>query len=880
MKKNSYQAVKQYLFHKLNNLSSPLEKFAISQEIENFKNVIDAVNVEVMHSILSIDSFSGLGDEEWSRMEREFETHFDVGMRHGVVIKGEEQQTRDTTWWSSVEKNKTNLFYWDRYRNYLSNSLPPEVIKTTDEDTDVVMNNLAAPAIGRFSLYGMVVGHVQSGKTLNYSSLICKAADAGYKFIVVIAGGINNLRDQTQERMNESFVGYTGGDQVGAGIGMGGKHLIPLSLTTVNRDFNKQDADRLAQGINFETVNVPVLLVIKKNTSTLKNVIEWLEKQYKGNDIEHAMLVIDDESDYASINTKAEDDPTIINKRLRQLLSLFKRSAYVAYTATPYANIFIDHKANNDEVGKDLFPKDFIYALEAPTNYFGARKIFIDTNQRHLVPINDHETFIQYTHNKEFSLEALPENLLDAIRLFVINISIRRLRGQGDKHNSMLIHATRFTDVHRNLARLAEDYLTLIKKAISAYASLPNPEDQSELIAEIARTFDQHHSDVEMTWSQVLAEMPIFIESLVVRDVHAKSKVPLEYRKNEVTNAIVVGGASLARGFTVEGLSVSYFLRNTVFYDTLMQMGRWFGYRPGYEDLCKIFMPQDRIDDFAEIIRATEDLVADFKLMAEYKKTPDDFGLYITENPDSALQVTARNKQKNMTFYYHDMRLDGSLKETSYLRKEENIIEENIDAITDLISELPSVEAQEGKSILWKDIDRSLVKNFVNKFKTYDRDKLGLTSRMPIGFIKEYIEQRDTLWDIAIYSGEGKPLDLGPYTINRQKRTISDKNGAYEVQNRQVSSGTSEAIAIDDPALKKTLNNKRKESRAARSKPLLMLHILEVEDRDKAPLPFDEIAAFGISFNGNALSEAKPVRMMINTVYYDQLLENLKQEEE
>ncbi|RZJ81534.1 MAG: endonuclease [Flavobacterium sp.] len=877
MEKNSYQAVKQYIFNKLNDLPSPLEKSAIMQEVQNLQKVIGAVPKDLLENIISVESFENLNEQEWSRLQRDFEVHFDVEMRHGFAIQGDEQQQRDTTWWSTIEKQKTNLFYWNRYKDYLSKSLPPEVVKTTDVDTDMVMNNLANPNTERFSRYGMVVGHVQSGKTLNYSSLVCKAADAGYKFIVVIAGGINNLRNQTQERLNEAFVGYKDGMQVGAGVGSATKYLLPLSLTTTERDFNKQDADRSAHGINFETVNVPVLLVIKKNTSTLKNVIEWLEKQYRRNDIEHAMLVIDDESDYASINTKDEDDPTTINKRLRQLLSLFKRSAYVAYTATPYANIFIDHKANNDDIGIDLFPKDFIYALDAPTNYFGARKIFIESSEKHLVPISENE--IPYNHKKDFKLDVLPQKLLEAMRLFLINIAIRRLRGQGDKHNSMLIHATRFTDVHKNLATLSEEYLTSLKKDIMAYALLPDAISQSNIIEALVETYDFYHADLEWSWEEILAELPAFVETVVVRDVHAKSVIPLEYRKDIVTNAIVVGGASLARGFTVEGLSVTYFLRNTVFYDTLMQMGRWFGYRQGYEDICRIFMPQDRIRDFAEIIRATEDLVVDFKIMSENKKTPDDFGLYIKENPDSALQVTARNKQKNIKFFYYDMRLDGSLKETSYLRNEKEVIEHNINIIKAIIDKLPKVKTSAKQTHVWKDVDRSIIREFVNDFKTYDKDKLGLSSRMPVAFIKEYIDERVTNWDIALYSGDGSGVfSHNGLEILRQKRQIQNKNGAYEVQNRQVSSGTSEAVVIEDTEIRKTFNSDRKGARAVREKPLLMLHILEVEDKE-AGFDLQEIAAFGISFNGRAF-EGKPVRLMINTVYFDQLEEGLKQEEE
>lgn len=872
---NSYQDAKDFIFTKLNRAGSPLARTKITQEIEALKKVIASVDHEMLKSILSVDDFENLTDVDWERMAREFEIHFDVEMKHGSLIQGDEQQKRDTTWWTDIYKQKSPNFYWERYRKYIGTSLPPDVVKTIDNDTDIVMNNLENPMGEPFARYGMVVGHVQSGKTGNYSALICKAADAGYKFIVVIAGGINNLRDQTQERLNESFIGQNRGVQVGAGIGNTQRETMPLSLTTIESDFNKQDADRAAHGFNFETINVPVLLVIKKNTRTLANVIDWLTHQYKGKGIDHAMLVIDDESDYASINTKDEDNPTAINLKLRTLLSFFNKYAYVAYTATPYANIFIDHEASHEDVGRDLFPKDFIYALDAPTNYFGARKIFIENADKYLVAITDNETAIPYSHKKDFTLDKLPPSLLEAIRLFVLNIAVRNLRGQRGKHNSMLIHATRFTDVHRLLAAHTEEFLTTIKKEISAYASLPDALDQSEILKDIKAAFDAYLSQLEFSWKTVLEELPAFSDSIVVREVHQKKSVPLEYRKDQGTNAIVIGGASLARGFTVEGLSISYFLRNTIFYDTLMQMGRWFGYRPGYEDICKIFMPADRITDFANIIEATETLILDFKLMAEQKKTPNDFGLAIQQNPDSALQVTARNKQNNVTEFPYSMRLDGTLKETSYLRKDSDSITHNINAIKHLIDKLPSTEPTEG-TVIWKNIDKKFVQGFLKEFLTYNKDPLGLTSRMPIAFINKYLDERETDWDIALYSGSSdNTFDYKGISIHKQIRQIKPKDDCFEVQNRQVSSGSSEAVTIADEQERLAVKNNRRLARAsaARPRPILMLHVLETEAPNDPIIP--EIAAFGISFNGSVLTDAPTVKMLINTVYYQNLFDSL-----
>ncbi len=896
MDTNSYQAVKAFIFNKLSKVEAPLPYKKIDEEIENIKKVIATIGLETFAQILSIDQLCELEDQDWLRLSKELEEHFDVKMQNGILIQGNEQRDRDTTWWTSIEKQKAKNYYWNRYHDYLSKSLSPDVIKTIDVDTDIVMNNLENPYAQSFSRYGMVVGHVQSGKTGNYSALVCKAADAGYKFIVVIAGGINNLRNQTQERLNESFIGQTNGAQVGAGKGNSSKDTMPLSLTTVERDFNKQDADRLSQGLNFDNISVPILLVIKKHTRTLENVIDWLQKQYKNQVVHHAMLVIDDESDYASINTKEEEDPTAINKKLRKLLSLFQKSAYVAYTATPYANIFIDHKAESNDLGRDLFPKDFIYALDAPSNYFGARKIFIDTNNAHLVPISDYGENIPSDHRKDHVIKQLPNTLLEAIRHFLLNISIRSLRGQRDKHNSMLIHATRFTDVHKLLGKQVEDYLTLLREEIVSYGKLPDAVVHGKLIKDIQDTFNKNHVGVEFKWEKVISILSDLIETVVVREVHQKTSVPLEYRKDFVTNAIVVGGTSLSRGYTLEGLSVSYFLRNTVFYDTLMQMGRWFGYRQGYEDLCRIYMPDERITDFADIIRATEDLFQDFKLMAENKRTPNDFGLAVQQNPSSALQITARNKQKNVKDFVFSMQLDGQAKETSYLRSESKDIEHNINAIKRLLDVLPVQNANEG-SYVWRAVNKDKINIFLKDFRTFDNDRIGLLTRMPISFIEKYVEERDTDWDIALYNGSGNEFIHKGIKINKELRQFQFKEKGrlaskyYEVLNRQVSSGNAESITIEDPVLKKRIGNNRRAARQALARPLLMLHILEQrfpletnnESELSAPtsiIPVKEIAAFGVSFPGSVLSVNTTVTLKINTVYYQNLLDEQELEAE
>lgn len=879
MKNNSYQIIKSFIMGKLNKVEGSIPAEKIDMEIKNLKTTAEKIGWDILATILSADELTALDDKEWSRMERELETHYNVEMKAGVLVQGTDQQSRDTTWWSSKEKQNSKNYYWSRYKDYLEDSMPPNVVRTIDEDTDIVMDNIENPAeFDNFSRYGMVVGHVQSGKTGNYAALLCKAADAGYKFIVVIAGGLDNLRDQTQERINESFVGS---DKAGNLIGVGKvsgllREFQPISLTTEDQDFNSRDADRLSQGLNFDNINTPIILVIKKNASTLKHVIKWLTSQYKNQIANHAMLLIDDEADYASINTKKEENPTIINKNIRQLLNLFSKRSYVAYTATPYANILIDHEVETDDTGKDLFPSDFIYALEAPGNYFGAKKIFKKTNLKHVVEIDDYTDFLPTNHKKDWYLNGLPESMYEAIRVFIINVAIRNLRGQGNKHNSMLIHASRFTNMHMNIRGYVQDYVDELKKDVVAYGKLTDAEAESSYISKLKKTWSDKHKEDNFEWIDILHSMVETIEAIIIREVHSNTKIPLKYRKDVATNAIVIGGTSLSRGFTLEGLSVSYFIRNTAFYDTLMQMGRWFGYRPDYEDLCYVYMSPETINKFISIIDATEDLIEDLKEMRRRKMTPRDFGLAVRQHPESGLQVTARNKLRNSHDVYFEMKLDGHLKETSWLNKDPQVMKKNLRAIENIIDNLNNnnykyERPDKGSAYVWKNVERAVIKDFLHDFETYIYDLTGINARMPINFIREYVKDVNKKWDVALYGGDSNNhFAHNGISIKPQMRVFKTKDDYYEIDHRQVSSGTAEKIALDD-GIKKTVGDKRKDIRQHLDKPLLMLHVLEPRDiNDK--LPFSKVAAFGVSFPGGVSGYKKTVKYKVNTVKLQELM--------
>jgi hypothetical protein len=463
----------------------------------------------------------------------------------------------------------------------------------------------------------------------------------------------------------------------------------------------------------------------------------------------------------------------------------------------------------------------------------------------------------------------------------------------------MLVHATRFTNMHQKVSVFVYDYVTKLQKDLESYGKLSMELRPKCLIDDLEETYKEQYQTLEFSWEEVLRKIVEISESIMVREVHNDSKLPVEYSEEIPINAIVIGGTSLSRGYTLEGLSVSYFLRNTVYYDTLMQMGRWFGYRNGYEDLCYVYMPEKIAQNFATIIEATEDLVEELNRMARLKKTPNDFGLAVKFHPDTGLQVTAKNKLKNSLDTTIEMKLDGTAKETSWLLKDDSINEENLKSINSTIQSLfknPEIGYEKVKNhYLWRNVDKGVVLQFLNSFKVFSSDPFGISSRMPIKFILEYAQRQDTKWDIALYSGgEERPYnEIDGIFINKEERQILIKNDYYEIVNRQVSSGDAETVSLESDSLRKKFRNKRKEARGEMKNPLLMLHVIDgkimvprhgiktvkgVEKEGTFNFPTGEevenLAAFGVSFPDKPGDFSRVVRLKLNTVAIQEMWED------
>jgi hypothetical protein len=879
---------------------------------------------EIVAQLRSTPMFAGeIAEEEAEELARLIEEKYGISMGLGAIVDAVDFRP----WLHDARINgEIGDFYWNRYRRLLNlKGLPKSVIDATDEVTDRVLDRLGDPKnLSPWSRRGMVVGHVQSGKTANYTGLICKAADAGYRLIVVIAGIHNNLRNQTQTRIDEGFIGRDTGRLAHAnraqrqkviGVGTFDQREFPVSLTNTLRDFNKATATTNTSQIG--QYNVPVVLVIKKNSSTLKNLLEWLKEHsvHQGTQmVSQPMLLIDDEADNASINTAyARDEVTRINGQIRELLSLFYRSCYVGYTATPFANIFIDPDTDDEALKQDLFPRHFIIGLDAPSNYFGAQKVFLDSRDRHVRVIDDNEDVLPMKHKIDHSGDVLPESLVRAVRVFIVARAIRNTRGQQGSHASMLVNASRFTDVQGRLRSRISDVVGNIKDAVSVDGGKGRAALRNPAIAELHAVWEAEYADAEgVNWSDVQARLhEVLVAARVVEVNASKRSQALDYDQGgeHGVTVIAVGGFSLSRGLTLEGLMVSYFLRNSMMYDTLMQMGRWFGYRPGYEDLCRVWIPADGIGWYAHIHEAMDDLQAQLKRMELAKATPEQFGLAVRSHPESLI-VTARNKMGTGKLLPMKVGLAETLIETTRIVADPAQLARNMQAGKRLLRDIEAsglAFERRPRGYLVKAVPVEHVDSFLRDYRA-DPGNPPADPRTDPRLIRDYVAQRAEselkLWNVFVASStseEWQPvpfadLELVPYErfvdpVEFKRRVLmisgeSRRVGSSEDE-REGLSDEQIATALEayrqkrtDKQLPKTISPKVYRTVPGR-RPLIILRLVrpKVGEVNGKPTHGNDILAWGLSFPGSQIAEGK-VDYVVNTVRMREMFGEEEVEEE
>jgi hypothetical protein len=740
---------------------------------------------------------------------------------------------------------------------------PIESIQQLQESTARILEVMDDPQRpGSWDWRGLVVGDVQSGKTASYAGVVNRAADAGYRIIIVLAGMHKILRLQTQKRFDKDFLGYDTNPKTRQpnqplriiGVGNFNPQLTVDSLTMAdpNGDFNQRAADQL----NFSPVSQPCLLIIKKNAKVLENLNNWIAR-LPGPARAAPVLVIDDESDQASVDTgdqpiledgtfEQDYDPKRVNGEIRRLLMSFDRRVYVGYTATPFANILIHDERQANDFGPDLFPSTFIVSLTPPDDYFGPAAVFgtnddADNPGLPLVRPMDQtlEDWIPYPHDKYLrprfnNQDVIPPSLEEAIDAFLLTCAARAARGQEREHNSMLVHVSRFVDVHGEVHRQVEKYL----RETRAMISNGDRETMQRLKAvwesdyvpttEAVRSTVYGRNTIPVTWDQVAATLAESSDKIQVITANGKTKADIDYDAYKDTgySVIAVGGDKLSRGLTLEGLSVSYFLRVSRQYDSLLQMGRWFGYRRGFADLCRLFTTPDMEDWFRYVATAQKELRAQFFEMAQMNATPKDFGLKIAVH--DILEVTAKNKQRHAELRQSSYAGEGKVQTVMF--RDRPTVDRNAAITDDFLSGLgagtdnprrPGVGDTRADGTLWTGVAGREVAEYLKNL-TFPPESQQVDGNKLSTFINGQLAMQPpelTDWTVFLATGSEKEVDLA----GRQRKCVlrnprKPRNGQQSPDDRFIIGTTlsprDQAIDLTDSEFEEALLRTNRERRS------------------------------------------------------------------
>lgn len=858
----------------------------------------------------SMASILPVTDSEFEEILIRLKTNLVIQMDIGVYIN---DRNRGHKSWLPARRAELDFFFWNRYKKYLEETKHwnPRVTASLDKVSDEIVDLLGDPKSEEsFQRRGLVLGDVQSGKTANYTAISNKAADTGYRIIIILAGMMENLRKQTQERVDAEFSGRKSEyyldpkaeqeiKNTPVGVGRYGSQKRIASFTSVTKDF---DIGVLrSNDLALQNVGDPVVLVVKKNKRILNNLIKWLTSNNTDpatGKIMIPMLLIDDEADNASVNTKSEEDnPAAINACIRQLLNSFFQASYLGITATPFANIFINPETEDDMIGDDLFPRDFIYSLSAPTNYIGADKIFGDGasfgNVLEPLYLDEMNLFFPSTHKKDLVVDALPPSLFEAMTYFLLANAIRDARGDITEHRSMMVHVSRFTDVQNQIMELINEWLIQIRSDLKNYSQLPaETAEKIKNIRYMKKVWERYQLSAisGVTWDTILQKyLYASVAPVDVRAVNQKTgATSLDYfnHKEDGLRVIAVGGNSLSRGLTLEGLCVSYFYRKSQMYDTLLQMGRWFGYRPNYEDLFKIWIAKEAIDWYGYITAAANELKIEIAKMKAANQTPMDFGLKVRQDPNSLI-ATARNKMRSATPVRRPITVSGKLLETPRLKADSEILNTNERVFKRFVDNLSAVgtldDAQ--KPYYWHGVPKREIAQLLLDFESHPWH-LAFQGRA----LSEYIDEKmdNEKWDVALITdGDGKAylggLKCGEKVLDiksteRRKVIADDKMVRISGTKVKVGSGGCTRVGLSDEQVKLAkqrfidqFGDKNLPDSAYLIKernPLLMLHIIEVDLDEKESSNHNVpsfLFALGVGFPDSGLGN-KTANYVVNMV--------------
>lgn len=732
-------------------------------------------------------------------------------------------------------------YLWRRLRSYLIDQKGWSLrdIEALDASSDNVLRHLEDPVLGpptskdKFRVQGLVLGYVQSGKTANFTSLIAKSADRGYRLVIVLSGIHNSLRHQTQRRLDLEL-GLVG-DPKGVGLPESGQAWWSITQAGLDGDFKPgTDAGPLEQGSRG-------IMVIKKNATVLRRLVNWLDGRVPD---DLPALIIDDEADQASINLspqldevdlgndtgeyplEKELDPSTINGLIRELIGSFNRVSYVAYTATPFANVLIDPDVESADFGSDLFPRDFIVSLPRPPAYVGADRIFgrsgldaEDPEVRGLdvvrvVPEGELSALVPKGRGAANWEPSITPSLREAIFDWIL-ATAGKIQRMGDGISTMLIHTTSRTAQQNALEDVVADELRAIRNQWRYEKSELRPELQKRWEADFRPVTVTLNADLDVAFEAIEEHVNTLLsnaDGINLLVLNSTSSHVLDYETDPKLKVVLIGGNRLSRGLTLEDLTVSFYVREANTYDTLLQMGRWFGFRSKFVDLTRLWTTEELVSRFRHLALVEESLRDQIKMYEMEQLTPLDVAPKIRSHP--AMLVTAKNRMGSAEKVKQSYA--GELLQSVRFRLGVNEwLAHNVDKTAELLASLGAPTGAPRSTInrpVWGGVPWEYVSGFLHQFRTA-QDATVFDAATAARYIQRQAEGFGELveWTVGLRCGgsidpelgawDAGLSDLGPVPHISRSRLSTDSGSigvlASPVRRDNPGSGD-EAIDLDD----------------------------------------------------------------------------------
>lgn len=730
---------------------------------------------------------------------------------------------------------------WVQYKKYLLGQkdgkprISDSAISQIEKNSHWVLNHMLRDTRVTGPQKGLVMGSVQSGKTANMIGLASMAAHYDWNFVIILSGTIDNLRKQTRDRFKNDLLSSGGVswhilDKTG-----NPDYLVDVET---NEHYLSDDLilNSYQEGKGTGKSMHRYVTVCLKNSTRLRNLIKWLHAN-PARAARMRILVIDDEADQASVNTRKFDinetdeeeiERTAVNQLIIDLVngkdekgaqstSPFQAMNYISFTATPYANVL------NEAFESSLYPKNFICSLPESKEYFGAKVIF-GSSEDDKYPgldivrdISKSELLeLKLLHNGESY--TLPLEFQKSVCWFLCAAAILRNRGHK-KPVSMLVHTTALQNGHFEEYDVLKSWLNKNKDSIiqmceSVYEMEKDKFTLEDLKAcypdygltdqvdEYFPPFENIKDDIVVMLSNI-ANIKMGDEKEVVyqeNGIHLcvdnckANKVtedgsylrivyPSSQQLDEMEKApvfIVMGGNTLARGLTIEGLVCTYFGRNSNQADTLMQMARWFGYRKGYELLQRIWMPRSVQEKFELLEKVDEKLKAVFEEYMLKGRSPEQFGPKITSTATIA-RFLLTSKNKSQSAVECDFDFSGDSYETTKF-EDDTYLEHNIRVVENLLNSIGTSEKSEvtESAYVWRNVDfATLTKLFfdANQYHIYKCSSLHADIPVFLEWMKKMNQEGKYLkWNVAIAGDKNAQSTWGSSSamvgkIERSKKT-------------------------------------------------------------------------------------------------------------